>query len=527
MIATIAARLGVLGRWGRLATAFAAGAIATAALPPYHIIPALWLAVPVLLWLLDGCASWRGALLVGWAFGFGHFLLGLSWIAHAFYVDAQAFGVLAWPAVVGLAFGLGIFFAAAAMITQLIPPAPRDGAAVVLCRRTAARALLLAAAWMLQEWVRNWILTGFPWNPMATIWSETATPIGLAIQQSVSVIGTFGLSLVTVGAAALLAPLGVVPRLRESAAWAIAPLVLLGLMAAAGAARLAAHPTTYVAGVKFRLVQPNVPQAEKWIPELRETLLRDYIRMSTDNRPADVNVVVWGESSVSYLLDRDRPHRELAALAAPENGLLIAGGDRAESETRIFNSLYVMDRSGAVRATYDKFHLVPFGEYVPLARYVPLEQLTGTIGFSAGPGLRTLTVPGLPPFSPLICYEVIFPANVVAPGEPRPEWLLNLTNDSWFGTATGPYQHFATARLRAIEEGIPLVRTANTGISAVVDAHGRVIASLGLNQRGIVDAPLPEKLVSVPLFARLGFLIPLLTATIISCAALVMYRRTR
>ena len=320
MIATIAARVGALGRWGRLATAFAAGAIATAALPPYHIIPALWLALPVLLWLLEGASSWRGALAIGWAFGFGHCLVGLSWIAQAFYVDAEMFGLLAWPAVIGLAFGLGIFFAIVTLITQAIPPAPAASADAIRAGRMAARALLFAAAWMLQEWTRNWIFTGFPWNPMATIWSETSTPIGLGIQQSVSVIGTFGLSLLTVGAAALIAPLGLAPRQRASVVWAIAPIGLLALIGVAGGLRVAAHPTSYVAGVKLRLVQPNVPQAEKWLPEAREPLLLDYIHLSTTNRPPDVNVVVWGESSVSFLLDRDQPHRELATMAAPQNG---------------------------------------------------------------------------------------------------------------------------------------------------------------------------------------------------------------
>jgi apolipoprotein N-acyltransferase len=375
--------------------------------------------------------------------------------------------------------------------------------------------------------VRNWILTGFPWNPIATVWAESVTPIGLAMLQSVSVIGTFGLSLLTVAAATLAACLGTTATKRAAWGWSLAPLAVLALIAIGGAVRLDQSPTAFVPDVKFRLVQPNIPQAVKWRPELYEPLLVDYLRLSTDGRPPDVNVVVWGEDAISFLLNRDEAHRTAAAMAAPSNGFLITGADRAESEEEYFNSLYVLAPDGKILASYDKFHLVPFGEFMPLARYIPLRQLTGNIGFSAGPGLRTLNIPGLPPFAPLICFEVIFPGRVIAHDSLRPQWLLNLTNDSWFGTETGPYQHFATARLRAIEEGVPLIRTANTGISAVVDAYGRVIQALGLNVRGVIDAQLPEASASLTLFARFGNLLSLLSATIISCAALVLYRRTK
>jgi apolipoprotein N-acyltransferase len=162
---------------------------------------------------------------------------------------------------------------------------------------------------------------------------------------------------------------------------------------------------------------------------------------------------------------------------------------------------------------------------MPLADILPLQQLTGGIGFSAGPGPRTLVVPGLPAFAPLICYEAIFPGEVVVPGTPAPRWMLNLTNDSWFGTLTGPYQHFATARLRAIEQGLPLVRTANTGISAVVDPYGRIVAALGLDRRGVVDAALPDSSPGSTVFALLGNLLPVSAATIFAVAALLIYRR--
>jgi apolipoprotein N-acyltransferase len=434
--------------------------------------------------------------------------------------------MLAVPAVLGLTWALGLSFGVVTVITCLIPVAAETATASQKIRRSAARALLFAAAWMLQEWTRSWILTGFPWNPVAIVWSESVTPLGLDLQQSVSVIGTFGLSLITVAAAGLCAVLGAAPRARAAWIWAGAPLAGIALIAGVGALRLTA-PTTVSSAVKVRLVQPNVPQAEKWRPGLREIHLQDYVDLSTANRPDDVNVVVWGEASISFFLDRDTEHRRIAAAAAPAGGLLIAGGDRAESETRIFNSLYVITPNSDIAAVYDKHHLVPFGEYMPLAAFLPsaIRQLTGDIGFSAGPGSRTIAVPGLPAFAPLICYEAIFPGQVVAPGDPAPRWMLNLTNDSWFGTLTGPYQHFATARLRAIEQGLPLVRAANTGISGVVDPYGRVLATLGLDRRGVVDAVLPDPTPGPTLFAIFGNLVSLLGATVIVVAALLLYRR--
>ncbi|TAL02823.1 MAG: apolipoprotein N-acyltransferase [Rhodospirillaceae bacterium] len=516
--------ISTLRGWRRLAAAFCAGGLATAALPPFHVVPVLWIALPLLLVLLEGCASWRSAAVVGWAFGFGHFLSSLSWITNAFFVDADTFGVFAIPALLGLTFGMGVFMALVCAATQAIPPAPTEAMPDERATRIAARVLLFAAAWTFIEWVRSWILTGFPWNPMATVWAESATPIGIAVLQSTSVVGTFGLSLLTVATAAMPAVLGPAPRWRRAWLWAVAPLAVMALVGATGAARLAWTPTRFVPGVKVRLVQPNISEADKWRPELRDAHLQDYVDLSLQNRPADVTAVIWGESSVAYFMDRDEEHRRIAATAAPAQGVLIAGADRAQSTEAIFNSLFVIAPDGRIEAVYDKSHLVPFGEYMPLRWLIPFAALTGMGDFSTGPGLTTITIPGLPPFSPLICYEIIFPGHVTARGGTSPRWLLNLTNDSWFGTATGPYQHFATARLRAIEEGLPLVRSAGTGISAVVDSQGRVVASIGLGRRGVVDVALPEP-AEFTIFGVLGNFVSLLAATATAWLAWRLYRR--
>jgi apolipoprotein N-acyltransferase len=520
-----AAWLQRLRGWRRLAVAFVAGALTAAALPPFHVIPVLWIAFPVLLWQLDGCRTWHAALRVGWAFGFGHFFAGLTWITNAFYVDADAFGVFAAPALLSLSFGLALLIGITAVVTVLIPPPAADAACARKTKRRAARALLFAAAWMTAEWVRSWIFTGFPWNPMAAVWAESKTPVGLAVLQSVSVIGTYGLSLVTVAAAALTSVLGHAPRERAAWTWAAAPLGVLAVLAVIGSVRLAFTPTTFVPDVNLRLVQPDIPQADKWKPQLRRRHLMDYVRLSLENQPPGTTAVIWGESAVPFFLDQDEEARHVAAMAAPPGGTLITGGDRAESNERIFNSLYVIAPDSRILATYDKSHLVPFGEYMPLRRFIPFQALTEGGDFAAGPGLKTLTAPGLPPFSPLICFEVIFPGHVIAPGKPRPRWLLNVSNDSWFGTATGPYQHFAIARLRAIEEGLPLVRTVDTGISGVVDGNGRVLNSLGLDHRGVIDSRLPDAL-PMTIFGIAGNIVALVLAFATTVLARRLYLRS-
>jgi apolipoprotein N-acyltransferase len=503
--------LGTVRGIRRLAVAFVAGALTTAALPPFHIIPALWIALPVLLWLLEGCQSWRKAAVVGWAFGFGHYLIGLNWLTNAFYVDADTFGIFALPALFGLTFAMGLFFAAVCAAAQTIPSISVDAMPDDRTRRIGARVLMFAAAWMVMEWTLSWFLTGFPWNPMATIWAESKTPVGIAMLQSVSVVGTYGLSLITVAAAAMPAVLGPAPRWRRAYVWTVTPLILLTVIGVAGAVRLSMIPAETDPKLGLRLVQPNIPEAEKWRSDKRDAHLYDYVAMSVKDRPANTVAVLWGESAVAVFMDRDIDRRRIAAEAAPPGGVLITGADRADSQTMIFNSLYAIASDGRILATYDKHHLVPFGEFMPFRWLIPFDALTQGGDFSAGPSLTTLTLPGLPPLSPLICYEVIFPGRVTAPGPTRPQWLVNLTNDSWFGTQTGPYQHFATARLRAIEEGLPLVRVAGTGISAIVDSLGRVTASIGLSERGVVDSTLPRAL-KFTIFGLLGNFVPLLAA---------------
>lgn len=524
----LAKRVAALRGWRRLTLGLCAGTATILAFPPVSFIPALVVTFPLLIWLLDGCRDWKAAFFTGWAFGAGYFITGLYWMTSAFYVDAETFGVFAVPAVGALSIAMGLFIAIVCAITHVIRPADGDDMSYDRADITAERVLLFAAMWTVVEWVRSWIFTGLPWNPLGLVWAEMHTPVGLAVLQTTPLIGTYGLSLITALAACTPAVLGHAPRLARAWAMAAAPLALIAVAAAGGFLRLALAHDDVVAGIKLRLVQANFSQAERSRPSLWAGQLADYVRLSTEDRPADITHVIWGEAAIAYFLNIDETARRVAAQAAPARGMLITGADRGlrteDGIQAVYNSLYALTPTADIAGVYDKTHLVPFGEYTPLRDLVPFDELTGMAGgFTPGTGLTTLSVAGLPPFSPLICYEAIFSGNVVGDGPP-PAWLLNLTNDAWFGLSFGPYQHFAQARLRAVEEGLPLVRTANTGISAVIDGYGRVRAMLPLGERGVLDSPLPTPAAAVTPFKLLGNLIPILLATVCGVAALFLRR---
>jgi apolipoprotein N-acyltransferase len=478
---SLSRRVADLTGWRRALAAVLIGAVTALAQPPMSWPIVLFLAMPVLLWLLDGTAGPRAAFAVGWLAGAGHFAAAMFWIVEPFLVDAEIFGWMAPFALVGLAGGLALFWAVPfALARALWPPG-------------VWRILVLASLWTVSELGRSYVLTGFPWGLTAYAWVETP------VIQTVALFGPYMLGLLTLVAALL-------PGQRSWSAVAVAAL-LVGAGWGVGAWRLAEPVPVRQERLVVRLVQPDASQALKWQPGMQEEFFRRHLEMSrAEPRP---DVVVWSETAVPFLLERSPELlRESAMAAAP--GTLILGIQRSESTadgSRWYNSLAVLGSDGTPAAVYDKHHLVPFGEYIPRADWVArlgipsIETLTRG-GFSAGPGPHLISVPEVPPFLPLICYEAIFPRGLQAP-EGRPEWLLQVTNDAWFGTVSGPYQHFAQARIRAIEQGLPLARAANTGISAMVDPYGRVVASLGLGETGFVDADLPGCLPST-LYVRLG-----------------------
>lgn len=496
-----------LRRTRRCGLAVLLGAVAATALPPLYALPLLLPAFTGLVWLVDTARNWRAAAAIGWWFGLGHFVAGVYWISASMLVDAARFGWMVPFAVFGLSAYLALFPALATTLLHLSRA------------RGLGRIFVFGAVWTGAEWLRGTVLTGFAWNLLGTSWVFSDEMLQLA-----SVVGALGLSLVTVTAAALPAAFAdVIPGQRADggnrpapgrrpAIAAIAAVVALGAAVwLYGSVRLAGADVGRVDGVYLRIVQPNIAQARKWRPELMPDNFRRHLKLSKGPGAEKVTHVIWPEAAAPYTLSTRPKARAAIASVAPAGGLVITGAPRVtplgEQPYRIWNSLYAIDRAAAMVAIYDKNHLVPFGEYVPLRRQLEpfgINKITpGGTDFSAGPGLRTLDLPGLPPVSPLICYEVIFPGRVVAAG-PRPSWLLNLTNDAWFGRTSGPYQHFASARMRAVEEGLPLVRAANTGISGVVDAYGRVVARLGLGDEGVVDSVLPRPAPERTIFARFG-----------------------
>ncbi|MBS0524943.1 MAG: apolipoprotein N-acyltransferase [Proteobacteria bacterium] len=446
--------------------------LAALAMPPLFWLPFGVLGIMGLVWLWDTAPTARIAGLRAWAWGLGHFTVGSYWIVEAFFVPPADFAPLAVPAVLGLAIVLGIFPAAAAWTAKKL--ALRWPYLAGHYRRL----VLLAIAWTAAEWVRGHIFTGYPWNPLGHVWAF-ATPL----LQSASLVGVYGLG--TLSFMILAAP---------AAGWraSVAALLAVGVAGGAGRAVMGAvdAPTT---APLIRIVQPNIPQAEKWRPESRAAQLKKLIDLSRRDGFDKLAAVVWPETASPFIIQPDSPGLAMLAVAAPRGGYLLTGTARAGDNIQdgVWNSLLAIDPEGVVKATYDKVHLVPFGEYIPFHKeWPPLTGLIGRGSFEKGEAFATLSLPGLPPFSPLICYEAIFPGAVTGPGA-RPAWLLNITNDAWFGTSSGPYQHLTSARLRTVEEGLPMIRAANTGVSAVIDAFGRVIASLDMEQTGVIDHVLP------------------------------------
>jgi apolipoprotein N-acyltransferase len=501
--------IGQLSGAKRAGLAVVAGAISVLAFAPVHFWPVLFLSFGALVWLLDGCDAYnqgfvpklRCAAITGFWFGFGYFLTGLYWVAEAFLVEPWRHGWLLPFAMTLLPGGMALFYAGACAL------------AIWLWRPGAARVFALAIAFGLAEYVRGHVLTGLPWN---------LTGYGLAANlpamQLSALFGAYALSLLAVlffaSPFAIFAPNGPGSTHRRDASVLAACLLAAYLAGVFWGDRRLAAATAANTEIAVRVVQANVDQANKWRPENAGEIFDDYLTLTRSaggpKKQAGVSLVVWPETAVPFLLGDSPEALAAIAEALPPGTQLIVGSPRIEPARdpegdlvaqRIYNSLFVIDEAGKVSATYDKIHLVPFGEFLPFQDFMEslgLMQLTGIRGgFSKGKGPRLLDVKGAPAAGPLICYEIIFPEELVDAGT-RPGWLLNLTNDAWFGTSAGPYQHFHQARLRAIEQGLPVLRAANTGISAIVDPYGRVRGEIGLGREGILDSVLPEALTPTP-----------------------------
>lgn len=462
------------------------GATAALGQAPWGLWYLTVVAMAVICWRVAGARDARRATWHALAAGFGHFALAMSWIVEPFLVEADIYGWMAPFALFFMALGGAMFWAVPAWL------------AAQFSHDTSRRAVAFAGLIVLSDWLRGWLFTGLPWALTGHVW--IATPAG----QTAATFGSIGLSLLTMLAAALPTAFSRNKGWRSLLPGAALAVLLITTAFSAGLARQS-RPLPADTGLHLRLVQPNATQALKWDPYYAEVFFRRLLDLSAVRDPGKPapDAVIWPETAVNFLLDQSGgAPQDIAAFAGAP---VILGIQRSEDE-RYFNSLTQFSASG-VGPVYDKFHLVPFGEYTPwgdmMARLgVRAFAAQHGFGYSSGTGPQVLRFDGLPPFQPLICYEAVFSRHLIT-GKDRPQWLLQVTNDAWFGSLSGPWQHLAQARLRAIESGLPLMRAANTGVSAVIDARGGVRATLGLDLAGRIDAALPGALPPTP-WSRLG-----------------------
>jgi apolipoprotein N-acyltransferase len=489
----------VLWGWRRIVVALLAGSASALGFAPFHAFPVLWLTLPVLVWLLDGATAPEGtgllrrigpALAIGWWFGFGFFLAGMWWIGVAFVVAGGGFALLGPLAMVILPAVLALFWAIGVACARLVWI---DG---------WPRIVVLAVCLSIAEWLRGHVFTGLPWN----VFGYALAPNPL-MMQSAAVIGVWGLTFFAFLIFAAPAVLAQGDVRRPMAGFLTAVLAIMVAHIGFGFIRLPADIEVASPAVKLRIVQPATAPRSRWQVENPAATMARYAALSRSGGPLGgpdgPTVLIWPESAFPFILTETPSALIAIADLLPPGTVLITGAARTrpggtdEQSFRAFNSVHVVDDLGEIRTSYDKVHLVPFGEYVPFRTLLEKLGMTQLVaipgGFQPGARRRTLDLEVAPPVGPLICYEIIFPGAVVD-DRLRPHWLVNLTNDAWYGQTPGPYQHFHQARLRAVEEGLPIVRAANSGISAIIDPYGRVTAKLVLSRSGIVDGLLPKKL---------------------------------
>ena len=471
--------------------AFLWGLASALALPPVHLLPVLLFSVPALLRLIDAAESKKQLAWIAWLFGFGLNLAGLYWITEPILTEAATFWWL-------VPFAAPLLASAVAFYT-LIPAFAARAAKPGL-----PRLLVFSGAWVISNLIQQFAFTGFPWNLWGTDWTIPST-LGNIFIQPAAIFGVHGLTLLTVFLAGL-------PLFKRRGLVVLVAALLVWAGFGIWRLQTPVRPTD----ITVAMVQPNFPVPGSYTRAALISRWQRLLAMSKAGLRAGADTVIWPEGSSPWLLDSDPVARaQLAAVTG--HTPILAGSLRVAGPNDYRNSLVVTDGPGPAVAVYDKWKLVPFGEYTP--RWIPVKITPGG-GFTPGPGPRTLDVPGLPPLGPLICYEDIFTGEIVDEKD-RPSWLVAITDDSWFGNSAGPRQHFANARLRAVEEGLPLARDANSGTSAMIDAFGRVTASLPLGSQGVLVARLPGKLPPT-VYARLGLEIPAFMAVLTLLAGLLL-----
>jgi apolipoprotein N-acyltransferase len=472
----------------RYGAAWLLGIMAGLAFPPFNAIPLAFIAFPALIVLLRAVAGKRQAFALGWCFAFGLLTLNMYWIAGALFVDITKFWWVLPFALLGLPALFALYYGLAALL------AARYGL------QRSSGLIVFALLWFAADYARGHLFTGFPWALTGYVWGDI-----LPVMQITSLIGIYGLSLLS--CLIFLTPL---LWLQGKTARMMSAVVLAGFVGLSlwGGVRLAQAERQAVPDVRLRIIQADINQGAKWQASQREAnfqRLLDTTFLPAADRP--VTHYVWPETATPFYLLEDPDRRQRIADRMAPGSLLLTGLVRRapqwDGSVTYNNSLIAMDDRATVVAGYDKFHLVPFGEYFPFRAIMPGGVITALgVDFTPGEGPQTLRTKGLPPFSPLICYEAIFPDAVIAQDDP-PQLLVNVTNDAWYDHTVGPYQHYLIARTRAIEEGVPLIRVANKGYTAVVDPYGRDWAMIGPETAGFVDSDLPQALPQPSLLSQI------------------------
>ena len=482
---------GVLtNRWGRIALALLAGAGAALAHPPFGLLPGL-LGYPLLMLLAERSRNVKGGFWVGWLAGFAYFFIGCWWVAEAFLVNKDQAWMAPFAASL-LPMGLGLFFGAATALYRRFAP------------KGVRRVLLFAALFALLEWLRGHVLTGFPWNPTGASWLA-----GSAMSQFASVAGVYGLGLVTLAAVSALGLLVSTGARRSRLIAAGLGIAMLAGLFAFGTLRLSSAKR--VDGPTLvRLVQADIPQESKWSPEGYQAIVDRYVALTAQPGAAVPDVVVWPEGALPATANDvfNSPDAQAIAGALLTGQTLLMGLSRGEADptaeggARYYNSLFALHDEGAaglkIGAIYDKHRLVPFGEYLPLGHLMSQIGVRSLVhvpsDFSAGAKPAPISLVNAPRVQPLICYESLYPGFTPASGAARPAWIVNVSNDAWFGASSGPRQHLNLASYRAIETGLPIARATPTGVSAMIDPWGRIVDGKRLDpgQAGVIDVRLPE-----------------------------------
>ncbi len=457
-------------------TAFILGGVSALAFPPVYMLPLFILAMFLAMKITDNIDTYKKTAIFGYCFGISYFISGLYWISNALLVDFITFGWLYPISMLAIGLGFGVFMIPPFMIWHYFQN-----------QNVWIKLVSYSCVWVLLEGTRSVILTGFPWNLLGTVFAFSDIYI-----QTASIWGTYGLSFI------MLIISGCFYAFFNGKKWSgmIVFCLLAMFMTIFGVWRLNNYKTSD-SEIKLRLVQPSIPQSMKWNSNELENNLKDYVDISQKTGLETVDFVIWGETALPFDIKWRTEYKEYVKKAVPDNGYLITGVVRfgfSQGNYQPYNSMYIINKDAIVENYYDKNHLVPFGEYIPLREYLPdwIRPLANNMAeFAIGEKFKSIQLKQYPPFGALICYEIIFPDNILN-RKNKPKWLVVLTNDGWYGKSSGPYQHLVATQMRAVEEGITIVRSANSGISALISPAGQIIKKIDLHQKGYIDVNLPQ-----------------------------------